>query len=278
MSHVLLPGKRLSDARDAKGLSVADVAQALHMSKAYVTALESDDYERLPEAAFVKGYLRNYARLVGLPGDDIANMFAQVMAEEIPAATPEYADQPSAQFAPQSWLLYAGIGAVALVIVLWFAFSPDAVDVSAQSMDVNDEQVAAAVGELEGSEALLGGGAVDDAEQEELSATESSEMSAAEIGAEAEEVLIPLAETVAVSADVLKVIFSDDCWVKVSDATGATVFTGQKSAANKLVVRGRSPFRVTLGNAAAVSSIMVNDSSVSVPTAKPGRVLTLRAG
>lgn len=266
MSHVLLPGKRLSDARDAKGLSVTDVAQALHMSTAYVKALEADDYERLPEAAFVKGYLRNYARLVGLPGDDIANMFSQVMAEEVSANMPERTEQPSTQYVPQSWLLYAGISVVALIIVLWFAFSPEAVDVSAQDVGIHDEPVAAAVVEPTGDEAPLVDGATDGVEQE----SQPTE-------AEAEEVLTPLAEVVAVSADVLKVNFSDDCWVKVSDATGATVFTGQKSAANKLVVRGQSPFRVTLGNAAAVSSITVNDSSVSVPTAKPGRVLTLRA-
>tara|TARA_R110002073_G_scaffold293075_2_gene458552 strand:+ start:2162 stop:2968 length:807 start_codon:yes stop_codon:yes gene_type:complete len=267
MSHVLLPGKRLSDARDAKGLSVTDVAQALHMSTAYVKALEADDYERLPEAAFVKGYLRNYARLVGLPGDDIANMFSQVMAEEVSANTPERTEQSSTQHVPQSWLLYAGISVVALIIVLWFAFSPEAVDVSAQDVGIHDEPVAAAVVEPTGDEAPLVDGAIEDVEQE---------FQLAEAEAE-EEALTPLAEVVAVSADVLKVNFSDDCWVKVSDATGATVFTGQKSAANKLVVRGQSPFRVTLGNAAAVSSITVNDSSVSVPTAKPGRVLTLRA-
>jgi cytoskeleton protein RodZ len=281
MSHVLLPGQRLCEARDAKGLSVADVAQALHMSTAYVKALEADDYERLPEAAFVKGYLRNYARLVGLPADDIANMFSQVMAEEAPSNAPERSDDLSASEKQQSWLLYAGVGVVALVAVLWIAFSPEAGDVSKPSVGVSDEREVA----VEGLSAD-GGDGVDDAEptlsqvEPQLGDALASDVAAdsrAEAGAAVEEELKPLVDVVAATADILKVTFTDDCWVKVSDASGATVFTGQKSAASKLVVQGQSPFRITLGNAAAVSSISVNDSSVSVPTAKPGRVLTLRA-
>lgn len=281
MSHVLLPGQRLCEARDAKGLSVADVAQALHMSTAYVKALEADDYERLPEAAFVKGYLRNYARLVGLPADDIANMFSQVMAEEAPSNAPERSDDLSASEQQQSWLLYAGVGVVALVAVLWIAFSPEAGDVSEPSVGVSDEREVA----VEGLSAD-GGDGVDDAEpmlsqvEPQLGDALASDVevdSRAEAGAAVEEELKPLVDVVAATADVLKVTFTDDCWVKVSDVSGATVFTGQKSAASKLVVQGQSPFRITLGNAAAVSSISVNDSSVSVPTAKPGRVLTLRA-
>lgn len=284
MSHVLLPGQRLCEARDAKGLSVADVARALHMSTAYVKALEADDYERLPEAAFVKGYLRNYARLVGLPADDIANMFSQVMAEEVSSSASERSDDSNVSATQQSWLLYAGVGVVALVAVLWLAFSQEA-DVSEQGVGVSDEREVPADGQSAGSE-ILEGEAIDDAEQAlpetesdpgVTSANDVAEDSTVEVGAVVEDDLMPLAETVAASADVLKVMFSDDCWVKVNDASGATVFTGQKSAATQLVVQGQSPFRITLGNAAAVSSITVNGSSVSVPTAKPGRVLTLRA-
>lgn len=289
MSHVLLPGQRLREAREAKGLSVQDVAKALHMSTAYVKALEADDYERLPEAAFVKGYLRNYARLTGLPSDDVANMFSQVMAEE-PAknTTQERSEISNAQGVSQSWLLYAGAGAVALLLVLWWGLAPDAADDSVRSIESQNEQVLSAVESGSADQALIDSSAEGEVSGQESPAIEA-DVADASVNDAAEDNTVtssaatqvgdsqPVAETVVASTDVLKVAFSDDCWVKVSDATGATVFTGQKSVANTLVVQGQSPFRVTLGNAAAVSSISVNDNSVSVPAARPGRVLTLRA-
>jgi cytoskeleton protein RodZ len=67
------PGRRLRIARQAKGLSQNDVASHLHLSVAIVQALEQDEHDRLPGAVFVRGYLRNYARLLGLNDDSLWN-------------------------------------------------------------------------------------------------------------------------------------------------------------------------------------------------------------
>lgn len=60
------PGKRLRIARQAKGMGHGDVASQLHLSVAIVKALENDEHERLAGPVFVRGYIRNYARLLGL--------------------------------------------------------------------------------------------------------------------------------------------------------------------------------------------------------------------
>ena len=60
------PGSILRAAREAAGLERAQVARSLNLEKNIVEALESDDVERLPEPAYVKGYLRAYARLLDL--------------------------------------------------------------------------------------------------------------------------------------------------------------------------------------------------------------------
>jgi cytoskeleton protein RodZ len=59
-------GGRLVKAREAKGLTLAVVANKLRLSTATLQALESDRYEDLPEPIFVRGYLRAYARLLGM--------------------------------------------------------------------------------------------------------------------------------------------------------------------------------------------------------------------
>ena len=64
---VVLPGERCRKAREALGWTPAEAAKRMHLSQSYLVALEADDYERLPEATFVKGYLKNYCLLYTSP-------------------------------------------------------------------------------------------------------------------------------------------------------------------------------------------------------------------
>jgi len=69
------PGERLRAARAAAGLTVEGVADDLHLSPEVLEAMERDDYSHLPGRVFARGYLRNYARLVDLPVDQILAAF-----------------------------------------------------------------------------------------------------------------------------------------------------------------------------------------------------------
>lgn len=59
-------GELLAAAREKSGLSVSEMAAKTHIRPAYLQALESNDFEALPEAVFVKAYIRHYARLFNL--------------------------------------------------------------------------------------------------------------------------------------------------------------------------------------------------------------------
>nr|HRK57950.1 helix-turn-helix transcriptional regulator [Burkholderiaceae bacterium] len=63
-------GQRLLVARKALGWSQAEMAGRLRLHLRQVVALEEADLSALPEPAFIRGYVRNYARLVGL--DELA--------------------------------------------------------------------------------------------------------------------------------------------------------------------------------------------------------------
>lgn len=71
------PGKLLQDAREEKNFRPEDVAYELRLTATQVLALEENDYSRMPEETYVRGYLRNYARLVGVPENDILMSFAR---------------------------------------------------------------------------------------------------------------------------------------------------------------------------------------------------------
>lgn len=59
-------GQKLTQAREALGFSIGDVAERLKLSARQIEALEQDDYTNLPEPIFVRGFLRSYARLLNL--------------------------------------------------------------------------------------------------------------------------------------------------------------------------------------------------------------------
>jgi cytoskeleton protein RodZ len=69
------PGALLRTARVQRNLQIEQVAKELHLDARIVSAMESDDQSALPEPIFVQGYLRSYARLVGLPADEIVHRY-----------------------------------------------------------------------------------------------------------------------------------------------------------------------------------------------------------
>ncbi|MGB5223709.1 MAG: RodZ domain-containing protein [Arenicellales bacterium] len=75
--QVLGPGKLLQIAREEKNLRPEDVAYEIRLTPSQVLALEENDYSKMPEETYVRGYLRNYARLVGIPENTILMAFAR---------------------------------------------------------------------------------------------------------------------------------------------------------------------------------------------------------
>lgn len=70
-----LPGQTLADARRAQGLSHEQVAAETKLSLRYVQALEANDYAALPGTTFVRGYIRRYADMLGIPSDALVAAF-----------------------------------------------------------------------------------------------------------------------------------------------------------------------------------------------------------
>lgn len=64
-------GQRLRTAREKAGLSVADVGARLKMPVRIIEALEAEDWARIGAPVFVRGQLRSYSRLLGLPVEPV---------------------------------------------------------------------------------------------------------------------------------------------------------------------------------------------------------------
>src|SRR6187455_2042146 len=71
-------GQVLAAERERQGLSRADVAQRLHMSTWQIEALETGDYARLPKGMFLRGFVRNYTKVLGLNSDAALDALSSV--------------------------------------------------------------------------------------------------------------------------------------------------------------------------------------------------------
>ena len=75
-------GAALSGARIARGMQIAEVAQLLRISKHYLKDLESGAFDQLPGPTYVSGYLRSYARAVGVDPVALTNRYRELLDGE----------------------------------------------------------------------------------------------------------------------------------------------------------------------------------------------------
>ncbi len=80
-------GEELRDARMALGLSVDDLAAALRIRRVYLAALEEGRVRDLPAPAYAVGFVRSYARALGLDADDMVRRFRDSIGPVVPRKT-----------------------------------------------------------------------------------------------------------------------------------------------------------------------------------------------
>jgi len=71
-------GQYLSSARELKGYDLHDAAQQTRISIQYLKALEQEDFAKLPGEVFVRGFLKNYAKFLGLPEQEVLDRYGEL--------------------------------------------------------------------------------------------------------------------------------------------------------------------------------------------------------
>ncbi|MEY4630285.1 MAG: hypothetical protein RIQ81_405 [Pseudomonadota bacterium] len=69
-------GATLKDARLRSGMSEDAVAQITRITRNYIVALESGQFEKLPGAVFGRGFVRSISRLLGLDQEELSNLYS----------------------------------------------------------------------------------------------------------------------------------------------------------------------------------------------------------
>ncbi len=77
-------GSRLRETREAKALSVADVARITKIPMRSLELLEAGSFDRLPAEVFVRGFLKSYCRCVGLDPSDTLRRYGEILYDGQP--------------------------------------------------------------------------------------------------------------------------------------------------------------------------------------------------
>lgn len=74
-------GDILKEARQAKGYSIRDVSEEIHIMARYIEALERDDYSVFPGETYTTGFLTRYAEFLGLNAEQLLQQYRGVKLE-----------------------------------------------------------------------------------------------------------------------------------------------------------------------------------------------------
>src|SRR5215213_1215864 len=68
-------GEELRREREIRGISLKEIADATKISKRFLEAIERNDHRTLPAPVFTRGFVREYARYVGLNSEDMVSRY-----------------------------------------------------------------------------------------------------------------------------------------------------------------------------------------------------------
>ena len=115
-------GTLLRHSREAQGLSYADVSEKTRLRPYFIQSLEQEQWDRLPSPAFVPGFIRTYARALGLEEDKILGLYREaVPSDSVPFKS--LAVTPGKKKAP--WIIALCVVAVlAAALYGWRLYGP----------------------------------------------------------------------------------------------------------------------------------------------------------
>lgn len=277
-------GERLCQARQAKKITIADVATELRLTKQTIELIENEQWSELHGRAYARGYFSNYVKFLGLPEDEFLAAFniEYTVAEPILIGARHHVEISNKKIV---WL--PSLLLITVAIIAWFAYQQ-----MQNTTEVVSDEVSSLFPITLANSAISNDEAnneneiiVPDSQQdmkalEQLVSPETESLVNSEQTTENSEIVTDLGSdsialqdpaqassnndrmldnTAVIPADaVLDLRFSDDCWVEVKDANNKVLLKKLMTKDDSIVLTGRTPLTVMLGRA-SVSQVRFND-------------------
>jgi cytoskeleton protein RodZ len=247
----LSAGGMLRHARESAGWSIDMVSQQLKLAPRQVQALEAEDYAQLPGRTFVRGFMRNYARLLHLDADALLSALPESTAApslDRPTLTPTartMGDLPSESPAKPSaarWAIPLALIAI-VAIALAYEFGRPLLERGKSEFG----------GRLSPSKAVPAPAATSTPAGDTSAATAAAPAATSVAQDNAQTEPPTIAAPIAPGTETpLVFVFRGTSWIEVRDAKGAIVLSTMGYPGASHAVGGAFPLDIVLGNAEAV--------------------------
>ena len=245
-------GQRLAAERVRQGLSVGDVARQIRLAVKQVEAIEADDFGSLPGIAFVRGFIRNYAKMLQLDADVLlTNLPSGSLVHPRPLSAPTQHIELSSG-ARKRWLMYAVIAVVLLALASAAVYGVYEMLRGNSSRAVVKPQshiqpFVPAPTDPALSLPLPSQSTMPDAAQ-------SSVLPATPPAATQDGLSASATSTASATSgrDGIRMVFIKDAWVEIEDGQGRKIFSQMNAAGTEKIIQGTPPFSLAIGNAAQV--------------------------
>ncbi|MEJ2604152.1 MAG: DUF4115 domain-containing protein [Gammaproteobacteria bacterium] len=267
-------GARLKAARKARNFSLTDIAGELHLDRDKLEALEANHFDVLGAPVFTKGYLRRYARLVGVPEPEILADYDRLTGATEPPVVLN--TRTGGRGVAPSFRAVATVGLLVTVLVLgWMAFNGSVLRPVDRSADAGSDSPEAHDGGPDASERTTASlpPAADAMDLGLPGEEEPAPIVDAPPAAEPE----PIAEASEASVS-LVLRFTGECWVEITDGADRRLYAGIASAGQTRRFTATPPVSLVLGNADAASVELDGEPYPIRPDQRRGRKATLTVG
>lgn len=224
-------GKLLRAGRERANLSVAEVAHALKFSVRQVELLEADNYAALPGNTVVRGFVRGYARVIGMEADALL----RVLGTRAPSAVTEVRPPENMGVANSGkerktspWLsVLIVLLLTAVLLALWHFLGPEVRKTTTSAL-------------VPGTGALQNLPAVAPEKTAEAPVAQTGSAGAPAVP------MLPL------KPPELVFVFHGRSWLEVSDAARQVLHTGENPAGGQITLTGKPPYDIVVGNSSRV--------------------------
>ena len=237
-------GAMLHEERRRQNMSLGDVSRQLKLSVRQVEALEREDYEMFGGQVFVHGFLRNYAKLLGL---DPEPLLREADRRYAPAAVAHPVREVMAARPRSS--RRGMLGVIAGLLVLGIALG-------LLGLNERKAQVSEPAPERsEGTESAEAPAAPAEPVEQPAPAAIEAPPATGEAA--------PATPAEAVTLGTVRMVFEQESWVEIKDRSGNIVFSQLSPAGSRRRATGEPPLMVVVGNAAGVQ-LSYNDRPVDL--------------
>ncbi|HEU0283386.1 MAG TPA: RodZ domain-containing protein [Gallionella sp.] len=256
-------GKTLREARERLGLSIADVSGQIKLAVRQIEALEADDFQRLPEMPFVRGFVRSYAKILHLDAQPLLASLPQANADSVPLLVPVSVEVPfpSAHSPQRQNLIWLGAALLLSVLVVAFAVwhyttpvaKPDVAPVKAPVHPSAKMQIipASPVAEADviAPPAAKAARPPVEAAQPPASAAKPPIPQVAPQTQSAKPAVQP---DVSLQDATLRLTFDDDSWVEIKGKDDKILSSQVNPRGSELRLKSQGPFSLVIAHAASV--------------------------